>query len=350
MKSHVTTEERQAIKDVIIASVSGGKDSTAMCLHLKELGLPYKAVHLATGWESAETDVYLNDYLPTVIGPITILRAEVNLNADQLELAQKYETRLGVKYSAMVRFIIKKGMFPTRVMRWCTRELKIIPIKKFLTEMDDEPINAIGIRGAESARRAAQDEWEWNKTYDCDVWRPIHSWSLQDVINIHHRHGIAPNPLYLSGSERVGCWPCVFARKDEIVRMADQSPERIDLIEALEAEVLILANARYASRGETPESLGYGKPGWFMNPSRSKRTVTRDLPVEAPDMFGNVPPTTITKEVVDGNPWPIRDVVAYARSKKKTDQVELFAGNARDAGCMRWGLCDTGSRAVSWEE
>lgn len=40
------------IRGPIVASVSGGKDSTAMCLWLQEQGLEFTPVFLDTGWES----------------------------------------------------------------------------------------------------------------------------------------------------------------------------------------------------------------------------------------------------------------------------------------------------------
>ena len=64
---------------LVIASVSGGKDSTAMCLHLKERGIPYRAVYMDTGWENAETYRYIEEELPGYIGPITTLRSVVEL-------------------------------------------------------------------------------------------------------------------------------------------------------------------------------------------------------------------------------------------------------------------------------
>ena len=35
----------------VVASVSGGKDSTAMVLHLRDLGVDFRAVFMDTGWE-----------------------------------------------------------------------------------------------------------------------------------------------------------------------------------------------------------------------------------------------------------------------------------------------------------
>ena len=47
----ITDELREKIGDrVLVVSVSGGKDSTATCLHLKELGIPYQAIFFDTGW------------------------------------------------------------------------------------------------------------------------------------------------------------------------------------------------------------------------------------------------------------------------------------------------------------
>ena len=226
----------QELKDkigdrVLVVSVSGGKDSTATCLHLKELGLPYKAMFFDTGWEHASTYKYLTEYLPTKIGPIERLSREPTMRTPEAEaLAVKYEQRLGFR-SPMVRWCIHKGMFPSRVSRWCTQELKVSAAKEYLRNLDDEPINVVGIRGAESVARSKMPEWEWFDAGDCEMWRPIINWSFDDVIAIHQRHNVTPNPMYLghNAAERVGCYPCIFSRKSEIKRIAMNSSERIDL-------------------------------------------------------------------------------------------------------------------------
>jgi 3'-phosphoadenosine 5'-phosphosulfate sulfotransferase (PAPS reductase)/FAD synthetase len=137
----------------------------------------------------------------------------------------------------MVGLIKKKAMFPRRVRRFCTQELKVFPMRDYLRAMDDEPVNTVGIRRAESEARSKLEEWEWSDTFDCDIWRPLLHWSEQDVIDIHTRHGLRPNPLYLQGAERVGCWPCIFARKAELRHVAESDPARIDLIRELEHSI-----------------------------------------------------------------------------------------------------------------
>ena len=302
----------------VIASVSGGKDSTAMCLHLQEQGIPYRAVFLDTGWENATTYRYLRDVLPGVIGPIEWLTPAVDLSPDLEEVAAQFETRLG-HHSAMIRLILKKGMFSSRRIRFCTQSLKAFTIRDYLLGLDVEPINAVGIRADESASRSKMAEWEHSDSYDCDIWRPLIDWSEQDVIDIHARHGIAPNPNYLAGASRVGCWPCVFARKSEIRHIADTDPERIAIIADLEAVVGDMARQRAEKRGggltDKPP------PSWFQDP----------MPQRGPD------------GVRRGSPWPIDRVVEWSRTKRGGRQFELFAPARRDEGCMRWGLCDTGA-------
>jgi len=106
----------------IIASVSGGKDSTAMCLHLKEQGLDYRAVFMDTGWETQELYTYIDEVLPGIIGEVITIRATIDLPDDLEPIAQHFEDKIG-RYSPMVRRVIKYSTFPSRMARWCTDEV-----------------------------------------------------------------------------------------------------------------------------------------------------------------------------------------------------------------------------------
>jgi len=285
----------------LVASVSGGKDSAALSLWLTEVGLEHERVFLDTGWESEKTYAYL-DELEEAIGPIIRLKAE----------------------RTMAELCLHKGMFPSRVRRFCTQELKVKPMIAYIAKRVDEGedlVNAVGIRHEESAARAKMPEWEWSDGFDCETWRPLIEWSEEDVIAIHTRHGLRPNPLYLEGASRVGCWPCIFARKAEIRHIADSDPERINFIRDLEKQVQAKAAARYAEKGETFESLGYTKPTWFQAPLRKR------------DANG--------KTIRTGECWPIDRVVGWSRTTRGGKQLELFEAGPSEAGCVRWGLCDT---------
>jgi 3'-phosphoadenosine 5'-phosphosulfate sulfotransferase (PAPS reductase)/FAD synthetase len=298
----------------VIASVSGGKDSAAVCLHLKEHNIPYEAVFMDTGWEHADTYAYLRGQLTEAIGPIRWLRAEVALPPEREVMAQELEAMLG-HYSAMVRHSLRKGMFPMRTRRWCTEETKLLPMQRWLRTLDADTISAVGIRAAESEARSKMDEWEWSGAMDSWTWRPILRWSLDDVIAIHARHDLRPNPLYLRGAERVGCWPCIFAKKSEIRMIAETDPTRVAVLARLE-EMMAPITKEMMER--------HGKGDRFQTPSWFKSHGT------------------------DGDrnfAWPIDKVVEWSKTAHGGRQFELFASADRDAGCMRWGLCDTGTNS-----
>ena len=307
----MSTQLRDKIGDrVLVVNVSGGKDSTATCLHLQELGLPYRAIFFDTGWEHASTYDYLTEYLPTKIGPIDQLVRKRDMRTPELEaLAQKYEARIG-RYSPMIRWTIFNCMFPSRVLRFCTRQLKMYPVTDYLKKMDDEPINVVGIRAEESRARSKMPEWEWSDGMDCEVWRPLIRWTFQDVIEVHQRHDVSPNPLYLGNNpvERVGCYPCIFARKSEIKGLALRSPERIDLIRDLENDLQRLRVKKWDANNEPHSDVAT----WFQS---------------------------------RGGAWPIDRVVEWSRTKHGGRQFELFDALPGEQGCVRWGMCDTGGNS-----
>ena len=301
------------LKGSLFASVSGGKDSTAMCLHMRELGLPYRAVFADTGWEHADTYRHLREVLEDTIGPIAWVRAEVPLEGDRLAMAEELEEMLG-HYSAMVRWVLKKAVMPARMLRWCTPETKVHPIDAFMSSATTgEIVSAQGIRAGESRARAKLTEWEFAEDRDLWTWRPLIAWSEADVIATHHRHGLMPNPLYLRGAERVGCWPCIFARKSEIKLIADTDPVRIDVIRKLEAYTAQLSRERIHSRGDI--QTGHD-PSWFQAAYRFESADGRT-----------------------GYHYPIDEVVLWSRTARGGRQFELFAP-LTEPGCVRWGLCE----------
>src|SRR5262249_16683288 len=124
-----------------------------------------------------------------------------------------------------VSLVMAKKALPGGLTRFCTQELKFEVIRNYLAGRDDEVINAVGVRREESVARATVTEWEWSDDLDCEVWRPLAEWKLADVIAIHRRHGLSPNPLYAVGFSRVGCFPCINWNKDDIALGARSDPE-----------------------------------------------------------------------------------------------------------------------------
>ena len=273
-------EWKRNVKDIIgdrlvVCSISGGKDSTCMALLLKEAEIPYESFFVDTGWEHDTTVEYVHSYLPDHIGPIRVLQRE---EGGMAELVRDY------------------GYFPGKKYRYCTGMLKIVPAKEYFLSLDIDPVNAVGVRAQESANRAKYPEWEYSSEMQSDIWRPIIRFTEDDVIMMLKRHNVRPNPLYLIGSPRVGCWPCIFASKRTIRLIANEDPDRIDLIEDLEIELTQKA------RRKDPKAR---MKTWFQ--------------------IGN-------------QPAPIRDVIDWAFND--SSDAELLLADDRNMGCMRWGMCE----------
>jgi 3'-phosphoadenosine 5'-phosphosulfate sulfotransferase (PAPS reductase)/FAD synthetase len=199
-------ERIKASKRPLVCSVSGGKDSIATALWLRENGFeetnPIFYVFADTGWEHPSLYKY---YLDEVVEPL---------------LGENFHRVKSKKHpGGMAELAESRGMFPSRMIRFCTQELKVFPIRDFIASLDGDPINIVGIRAQESLRRSKMDEWETGGPLGVDTWRPLIDWLVEDVIEIHQRHNIKPCSLYLRDklpASRVGCYPCIMSRKDEI--------------------------------------------------------------------------------------------------------------------------------------
>ncbi len=328
----------------VVASVSGGKDSAAMALHFAERGIPFNRVFCDTGWEHRDTYAYIRETLEPAIGPITWLRSEVALEGEAEAVAQELEAVLG-HYSAMVRWILKKAMFPSRMRRYCTDELKVNPIAEHMRATADAApwmvVNAVGIRAGESFARSQLPEWEASnlgtkgKPMQAWTWRPLREWTEADVIAIHKRHGLKPNPLYIRGAARVGCWPCIFARKAEVAMVARDDDARIRVIERLERVLTGKALARVAERTATPIPDGLDEDA---------REIAEQL--RDPEHWRNQ--RTFFGAGDKGRGWPdysIGRTVEWAQTDRGGLQMPMFSplDEAAADGCMRWGLCETES-------
>lgn len=223
----------------IIVTFSGGKDSLAALLWVRNnMSKKFTTVFCDTGWESDLTYKYIDE-----------VDKKLQLNI---------VTLISKKYSGMIDLAEKRGRFPSSQRRFCTSELKSIPmIDYLLDEVNDDFIVVQGIRSAESASRAAmnaqcnyfkyyinpyktdkngkpkfhtyrrQEILKFCEKHATDVLRPIFDWSAQQVIDYILENGLEPNPLYHMGMKRVGCFPCVMNGLSEIHQLARRFPERI---------------------------------------------------------------------------------------------------------------------------
>ena len=207
-----------------LVNISGGKDSTAMWLYLKrDLGLPNLIPMFSdTGWEHPLTYEYL-DYLEQKLGPLVRVKYDLDF----------------------VGLAAKKGIFPSTKTRFCTQKLKMEPARDWINAqleagafVREDLVQCSGVRHEESPARAKMGEWvEKDDYHGLKQWRPILTWTWQEVFAMHDKHDVKPNPLYKLGMGRVGCMPCIMSNLPELGEIARRFPEVVDKVEAAEERV-----------------------------------------------------------------------------------------------------------------
>jgi 3'-phosphoadenosine 5'-phosphosulfate sulfotransferase (PAPS reductase)/FAD synthetase len=228
-----------------ICLISGGKDSQATAIFLKNHGIKSTHIFCDTGWEDETTYEFLKEFEEKLGSEIITLKGERTF----VELAKH------------------KKRFPSTKAKFCTEELKIKPTIDFILNQTQDVVIYQGIRWEESKNRSTfeksddffkhyfepygydkkgkpkfytyrkKDIINWINEYSCSVERPIISWTTQQVFDYIIDNGFMPNKLYKYGFTRVGCFPCIMCTKDEIAKVVEYNPSKIDYLKNLEIEM-----------------------------------------------------------------------------------------------------------------
>lgn len=221
-----------------IVCFSGGKDSTALVLWAKENLPEFTTVFCDTEWESSITYAYIEEINQTVLGG-SLIRLK----------SEKYP-------GGFVQLCCDRKMVPGVKTRFCTQELKVFPLHKYFESLDDEVTSYQGIRADESASRAEMEETQWvNDAGGYWIKRPLLRWNAAQCFEMMHKHGVKPNPLYLMGSSRVGCFPCIMTGLGELKRLLQFHPEIKSRLIELEKQVNVASADRQAEIDYSPRTF-----------------------------------------------------------------------------------------------
>lgn len=246
-----------------VVSVSGGKDSTATLLIAlencnKENIIP---IFCDTGNEHEEVYSYL-DYLEFRLN-IKIVRLKGDFSK---EIARKRmfiarDQRTGRKNGRRLRWTNKakrralsvlypsgnpfldlcmwKGRFPSRKAQFCTEELKRNLAVEFQLDLIDQGHSVLSWQGVRRDESLARRNAKKIERIGPKLWtfRPIVEWTAMDVFNFASQRAVSHNPLYRQGMGRVGCMPCINARKNEILEISKRFTNHIEKIEGWERKV-----------------------------------------------------------------------------------------------------------------
>ena len=141
------------------------------------------------------------------------------------EYLDRIEARLGIKIQRLSEergfdhwLDVYGGFLPSPNSRWCTKQMKIIPLEKFIG--DDEAVSYVGIRADEN-----RDGYVSTKPNITPVF-PFKEQGLvkADILKLLEDSGIGL-PDYYRWRSRSGCFFCFFQRKYEWVMLAQEHPD-----------------------------------------------------------------------------------------------------------------------------
>lgn len=179
-----------------ILGISGGKDSAALAVLLHKEIPQMEYFFCDTGKELQET----YDFLDRV-------EARLGIKIARLQSERGFDHWLDV-YG---------GLLPSPKMRWCTKQLKIVPLEEFVG--DDDAVSYVGIRADENREGYVSTRPNIRAVF------PFRERGLvkTDIVRMLEESGLGM-PSYYRWRSRSGCFFCFYQRKIEWVRLADEHP------------------------------------------------------------------------------------------------------------------------------
>lgn len=211
-----------------VLGLSGGKDSSALAVYMKERVPDMEYFFCDTDKELPETYEYL-DRLEAYLGK---------------PIARLNSTRGFDHWLKMYG-----GYLPSSRMRWCTRMLKIKPFEAFVG--DDPCISYVGIRADEDREGYVSTKPNIRPVFPFKEDGLTHA----DILRLLDDAGLGL-PKYYEWRTRSGCYFCFFQRKAEWVGLQQRHPEFYEAAKAYEKMVPTDGQGTFTwSQGESLSDL-----------------------------------------------------------------------------------------------
>jgi 3'-phosphoadenosine 5'-phosphosulfate sulfotransferase (PAPS reductase)/FAD synthetase len=189
-----------------VVALSGGKDSTALALRLKELHphIPWEFVCTPTGDELPPMQAHWEN-LNRLLGGVKMLPTKT-----------------------LEEIIEEKHMVPTFRARFCTRELKLEPFFEYMETLPAGSLCYVGLRADEPDRVGAilGEDDQFDLRYPFRDW----GWGLPEVTEYLACRGVEI-------PARTDCGACFYQRLGEWKDLWQQYPERYEQYVQIEAKI-----------------------------------------------------------------------------------------------------------------
>jgi 3'-phosphoadenosine 5'-phosphosulfate sulfotransferase (PAPS reductase)/FAD synthetase len=182
-----------------ILSLSGGKDSTALAVYMRDKVPEMEYVFCDTGEELPETYEYLD-------------KVEAYLGREIRRLKNNREGFADL-------LAARKGFLPSPAARWCTQYLKIVPFEQYVG--DDPAISYIAIRADEAHRKGYLSTKPNIRARYPFIEDGI---TKSDVTRLLYDSGLGM-PSYYEWRSRSGCYFCFFQQRNEWVGLLERHPD-----------------------------------------------------------------------------------------------------------------------------
>ena len=211
-----------------IASCSFGKDSLAMIIKIKELGLPLDEViycDIRFDGEPCSGEMPLmKEFIPKAE---KILKERYGITVKHLTYKRTFKEQF---YTVKERGNHKGDNygFPYTIGSWCNSRLKIEPIKKYLKEIEEDVIQYVGIAYDEPKRYEKLDK----KTHVA----PLYDLKIteKEAMEICRENDLL-SPIYET-SFRGGCWFCPKQRLSQLKYLYKTYPELWNQLKEMEKD------------------------------------------------------------------------------------------------------------------